>query len=67
MALFGKINATVIEDAANICQYCWYGLESVCFHEHNAWLLDDDFAGMTVDGAVRQDYCNRDRGRCEYL
>ena len=38
----------------------------VFFQEHKAWLLDDDFTGVTVDGAVRQDYCNRDRGRCEY-
>ena len=55
MALLGKFNATVIEGAANISQYCWYCLEGVLLHEHNAWLLDDDFTGVTVDGAVRQD------------
>ena len=25
------------------------------------------FDSMTVDGAVMPDYCNRDRGRYEYL
>ena len=55
MALLGKINATMIEGALNICEYCWYCLEGVWLQEHNASLLDDDFTGVTVDGAVRQD------------
>jgi len=67
MALWGKINATVIEGAANISQYFWYCLEGVWLHDHNSWLFDDDFTGLTVDGSGRQDECNPDRGRCEYL
>ena len=48
MALKYQINATEIKGAENISQYCWYCLEGVCFHEHNAWLLDDDFTGVTA-------------------
>ena len=55
MSLCGKINATLIEGAANIFDYIWYCLESVSLHEHNEWPLDDEFTGMTVDWAVRQD------------
>ena len=67
MALLGKINDTVIKVAANNCEYCWYCIEDVGLQEHNAWLLNDDFTGITVDGAVRQDQCNHNRGRYKYL
>ena len=55
MALWGKINATVIEGAANIFEYSWYCLEGVWLHEQNAWLVNHDFTGLTVDGSVWQD------------
>ena len=74
------MNATSIEGAASIIEHCWYCLEGVKLHEHNAckykgaqrislnivgtalkvfesmkpnaWLLDKDFTGLTVDGAA---------------
>ena len=52
MALLGKINDTVIKVAANNCEYCWYCIEDVGLQEHNAWLLNDDFTGLTVDGLL---------------
>ena len=50
----------MIEGFANNCEYCWYCIEGVGLQEHNAWLLNDDFTGLMVDGSVRQDYCNHD-------
>ena len=55
MALLSKIYATVMEGDVNFSVYCWYRLEGVWLPENNAWLLDDDCSGVTVDGSVRQE------------